>query len=305
MTPKVFISSTYSDLLPYRSKIWEYLEPLKIKILGMEKFGARKSTPLETCLTEVAKSDIYIGIIAFRYGSVEKISKKSFSQLEYEKALSLDKEIMIYLMDDKTLVQANHVDKWIDASKLEKFKDVLKSRHHIDTFNDPEELASKIVERLTTILPNLTKVIIRPKVLNCKLNRFNFHGEKWVVFVGYLRGKPYEIFTGIADDEIFPIPISITSGKILKIQDEDGNIRFDFQYTDKYGYRKNIEGLSHMFSKHTYKYGAMITSLLQKGDNAKELEGVIDNMDTFDGFASEEWKIAVKLALGIKPHKSS
>ena len=73
-------------------------------------------------------------------------------------------------MDDKTLVQANHVDKWIDASKLEKLKDVLKSRHHIDTFNDPEELASKIIERLTTLLPNLTKVIIRPKVLNCKLS---------------------------------------------------------------------------------------------------------------------------------------
>lgn len=111
MTQKVFISSTYGDLIPYRIKLWEKIEHLNIEILGMEKFGARKSTPLETCLEEVSQSDIFIGIISFRFESVEKLSKKSFTQLEYEKAFSLDKEIMIYLMDEKALVQARNVDK--------------------------------------------------------------------------------------------------------------------------------------------------------------------------------------------------
>jgi hypothetical protein len=68
MTQKVFISSTYGDLVPFRKKIWEDLNHLPIEILGMEKFGARKSAPLVTCLEEVTKSDIFICIIAFRFG---------------------------------------------------------------------------------------------------------------------------------------------------------------------------------------------------------------------------------------------
>ena len=82
----------------------------------------------------------------------------------------------------------------------------------------------------------------RPKVLDCDVIRFNINEEKWVAFVGLKESRPYEIFTGIADEEIFPIPKSIVKGKIIKIKDEDGNTRYDFQYTDKYGYKKTMGG---------------------------------------------------------------
>lgn len=300
MIQKVFISSTYGDLIPYRSKVWEKIEPLNIEIHGMEKFGARKSTPLETCLEEVSKSDIFVAIISYRFGSVDKISKKSFTQLEYEKAFDLDKEIMIYLMDDDALVFPKYVDKGINAKRLDKFKKSLMKSHTYDTYKEPEQLATKIYDRLSLILHNLNKKNIRPKVLNCTITRFNFRNEKWAAFVGYLMDKPYEIFTIIEDDERFPIPKSLISGKIIRIYDEDGKIRFDFQYSDKYGYKKTIGGLSHMDNKNTRRYNSMITKLLHKNVSVGSIEDVIDAMDILEGYSSQAWKLGVKRALGIK-----
>lgn len=288
MTQKVFISSTYGDLVPFRKKIWEDLNHLSIEILGMEKFGARKSAPLVTCLEEVTKSDIFICIIAFRFGSVDKPSKKSFTQLEYEKAFSLDKEIMIYLMEDDALVYANDVDKGVKALRLENFKKLLKDRHTIDTFKEPEELSKKIIERLNVLLQKMSRKSIRPKTLDCKLTRFRFHGEDWIAFVGYLMGKPYEIFTGIDDPEIFPIRKEVENGKIIKNFDEKGNTRFDIQVLDRYGYRKTMGGLSHMFTRHTQRYSSMITKLLQKNVAVEEIMDVIDDMDMFEDYSSKE-----------------
>ena len=300
MIPKVFISSTYGDLIPYRKMIWEKIEQLNIEILGMEKFGARKSAPLETCLEEVSKSDIFIGIISFRFGSVDKTSQKSFTQLEYEKAYDLDKEFMIYFMDDNALVFPIHVDKGDNAIRLEEFKKVLMDRHTFDTFKEPEQLGTKIHDRLLIILRDLKRKNARPKALDCKITRFNFRKEEWIAFVGYHLEKPYEIFTGIVDEEIFPFPKSVIRGKIIKNFDEDGKIRFDFQCTDKYGYKKTMGGLSHMYTKHTYKYSSMITKLLHKNYNVAEIEDVIDDMDIFDGYSSKEWKQGVKRALRKK-----
>lgn len=300
MKQKVFISSTYADLIPFRERIWEYLDNLNVNIFGMEKFGARKSSPLETCLDEVTKSDIFICIIGFRFGSIEKTSKKSFTQLEYEKAKSLNKEIMIYLMDEKALIQANNVDKGMNAIRLENFKKNLRLYHTIDTFLEPGQLATNIYDRLNILIPNLNKINIRPKILDCKLTRFNFHGEKWIAFVGYLLNKPYEIFTGLAEVEIFPIPESVELGKIIKVKDEDGNTRYDYQYIDQYGYRKTMGGLSHMFSNHTFKYTKMINTLLQQNVELEKIAEVITFMDSFDGFLSNEWKQGVKKALRKK-----
>ena len=297
MIQKVFISSTYGDLIPYRKKIWEDLDNLSFTILGMEKFGARKSAPLDTCLEEVSNSDIFIGIISFRFGSVDKLSKKSFTQLEYEKAFSLDKEIMIYLMDDNALVYPSNVDKGINSLRLENFKKILKDRHTIDTFKEPDELAKKISDRLNVLVRKLSRKTKRPKTLDAKLTRFRFHGEDWIAFVGYLMGKPFEIFTGIDDPEIFPILKEVEYGKIIKNFDEDGNIRFDFQVIDKYGYRKTMGGLSHMFTRHTQRYSSMITKLLQKNVPVEEIVDVIDDMDMFEDYSSKEWKRAVKKAL--------
>ncbi len=103
----------------------------------------------------------------------------------------------------------------------------------------------------------------RPKVLDADVIRFNINEEKWVAFVGLKESSPYEIFTGLADEEIFPIPKSIVKGKIIKIKDDDGKTRYDFQYTDKYGYKKTIEGLSHMFKPEFWNYAKLISGVLR------------------------------------------
>ena len=136
----------------------------------------------------------------------------------------------------------------------------------------------------------------RPKSLDCDVIRFNINEEKWVAFVGLKESKPYEIFTGIADDEVFPIPKSIVKGKIIKIKDEDGKTRYDFQYTDKYGYKKNIEGLSHMFNSEFWNYAKLISGVLRHEMPIADVVTLIQSL-RLDSESINNWKNGVERAL--------
>ncbi|NNK90681.1 MAG: adenosylcobalamin-dependent ribonucleoside-diphosphate reductase [Saprospiraceae bacterium] len=103
----------------------------------------------------------------------------------------------------------------------------------------------------------------RPKKLKATVMRFNNLDEKWIAVVGVLDGKPYEIFTGRAEDT-FRLPAFINSGLILKARTTDGN-RYDFQYTDKEGYKTTIEGLSRSFNKEFWNYAKLISGVLRHG----------------------------------------
>ena len=92
MNKVVFISSTYVDLAEYRREVWNVLEKFHVTPKGMEQFGARSQAPLETCLAEVAQSDVYVGIIGFRLGSVDPKSDKSFTNLNMNTPLSRAKK---------------------------------------------------------------------------------------------------------------------------------------------------------------------------------------------------------------------
>ncbi|KPL25801.1 MAG: ribonucleoside-diphosphate reductase, partial [Bacteroides sp. SM1_62] len=105
----------------------------------------------------------------------------------------------------------------------------------------------------------------RPKSLEAEILRFNNNEERWIAFVGLKDGKPYEIFTGIEDEEMFPLPKKITKGFIIKNRDEEGNKRYDFQYTDKYGYKNTLGGLSHIFDPEFWNYAKLISSVLRHG----------------------------------------
>jgi len=154
----VFISSTYEDLIPQRRKVWELLSEYHVNVRGMERFGARKETPLETCLAEVEQSDIYIGIIGFKLGSIEKKSSKSYTQIEYEKALDLNREIFIYLIDEKnSKISLSNIDFGEKHEKLQSFKSILKERHTIDTFLDENDLAEKLKRKFDDLLPKKNK----------------------------------------------------------------------------------------------------------------------------------------------------
>jgi len=87
MKKTIFISSTFKDLEVYRKQVWHVLQKHDVIVTGMEQFGARKSNPLDTCIVEVMKADVYIGIIGMVYGSIDKNTGKSYTQLEYEAAL--------------------------------------------------------------------------------------------------------------------------------------------------------------------------------------------------------------------------
>lgn len=153
MKKTVFISSTYEDLAEHRHLLWGLLEWFDVRVRGMEEFGARTESPLETCLSEVKLADIYIGIIAFRLGSIDKSSGKSFTQLEYEKASELKKEIRIYLIDEENAkVKSKFIDKGKEWEKLEAFKKMLKEDRTVATFISKKDLAEKIERDLNRIL---------------------------------------------------------------------------------------------------------------------------------------------------------
>jgi ribonucleoside-diphosphate reductase alpha chain len=136
----------------------------------------------------------------------------------------------------------------------------------------------------------------RPKVLDCDVIRFNINEEKWVAFVGLKESRPYEIFTGIADEEIFPIPKSIVKGKIIKIKDDDGKTRYDFQYTDKYGYKKNIEGLSHMFTPEFWNYAKLISGVLRHEMPIQDVVNLVQSLK-LDSESINNWKNGVERAM--------
>lgn len=145
MRRTVFVSSTFQDLQTHRKAVWDTLGKFDAAVRGMEQFGARTGTPLETCLLEVEQSDIYVGIVAFRLGSIEPTSGKSYTQLEYERAAERSKEILIYLVDEENArVPVKFIDNGEAREKLESFKRTLRDRHTVDTFVDEGDLAKKI-----------------------------------------------------------------------------------------------------------------------------------------------------------------
>lgn len=149
MTSTVFVSSTFVDLQTYRKAVWEALQVFDVNIRGMEQFGARTETPLQTCIAEVDQSDIYVGVVGFRLGSIEPTSGKSYTQLEYERALSLSKEIFIYLIDEQNArVPRRFIDSGEALDKLDAFKSILRERHTIDTFVDESDLVAKLGRNL-------------------------------------------------------------------------------------------------------------------------------------------------------------
>ncbi|MBN1951567.1 MAG: adenosylcobalamin-dependent ribonucleoside-diphosphate reductase [Bacteroidales bacterium] len=136
----------------------------------------------------------------------------------------------------------------------------------------------------------------RPKTLEAEIIRFNNNDEKWIAFVGLKDGRPYEIFTGIADEEMFPIPKSINKGVIIKNRDENGVSRYDFQYTDKYGYKNTLGGLSHMFDKEYWNYAKLISSVLRHGMPIPDIVRLVTSLH-LDSDTINTWKNGVERAL--------
>ena len=140
-------------------------------------------------------------------------------------------------------------------------------------------------------------VEVRPKVLEADVVRFQNNKEKWVAFVGLLDGYPYEIFTGVLDDdEGIILPKNITRGHIIKNTDENGVKRYDFQFENKRGYKVTIEGLSEKFNKEYWNYAKLISSVLRYRMPIDRVIRLVGQLE-LDSESINTWKNGVERAL--------
>jgi len=227
MTKTVFVSSTFVDLKNHRKAVWDLLAKFDVTVRGMEAFGARSETPLETCIAELEQSDIYLGIIAFRHGSLDQTSGKSFTQLEYERALELKKEILIYLVDEENaLFPVKFIDHGDARDKLQAFKRVLRERHTIDSFRDEDDLAAKIKRDLERMVPTKDVTAATPTTDPDEFDLSRRHLERfWLLpqsisgtetrLVFKVTGKPYPASRAIC--EAFNLQFGATVGLPVKL----------------------------------------------------------------------------------------
>lgn len=145
--------------------------------------------------------------------------------------------------------------------------------------------------------PAPVTVLKRPIELDADVVRFQNNKEKWIAFVGLRDDKPYEIFTGLADDDdgIF-CPKSVTKGKIIKNVDADGNKRYDFQFINKRGYKTTIEGLSAKFNPEYWNYAKLISGVLRYGMPIDQVLKLVGGLE-LDSQSINTWKMGVERAL--------
>lgn len=172
----------------------------------------------------------------------------------------------------------------ISVSKKDKDK-------HQDTEREPAE------ENSTGVYKRPEVVEVRPTELQCDVVRFQNNKEKWVAFVGLLNGYPYEIFTGLQDDEEgIVLPKTVTKGKIIKQTNPDGTHRYDFQFENKRGYKTTVEGLSEKFNPEYWNYAKLISGVLRYRmpiDHVIKLVGSLQLKDE----SINTWKNGVERAL--------
>lgn len=137
----------------------------------------------------------------------------------------------------------------------------------------------------------------RPVELEAEIVKFQNNKEKWIAFIGLYKGKPYEIFTGIADDdEGILLPKSVNKGYIVKNKDTEGNSRYDFQFCNKRGFKTTVEGLSYKFNKEFWNYAKLISGVLRQGMPVEQVVKLISGLQ-FDSESISTWKNGVERSL--------
>lgn len=194
---------------------------------------------------------------------------------------------------DEALVNRLYVEAWRSGCKgCTVYRDGSRSGVLLSTQKDKKDKK----EELPPCKPP-TVVEVRPKVLEAEVVRFQNNKEKWVAFVGLLDGHPYEIFTGLQDDEEgISLPKSVTTGRIIKNIDEEGNKRYDFQFENKRGYKTTIEGLSEKFNKEYWNYAKLISGVLRWRMPIDRVIKLVDSLQ-LDSENINTWKNGVERAL--------
>ncbi len=136
----------------------------------------------------------------------------------------------------------------------------------------------------------------RPKSIPADIVRFKNGSEDWIAFVGLQEGRPYEVFTGKIEEDAMYIPRKITKGFIIKVREEDGSKRYDFQYKDRYGYTNTIGGISRLFNEEFWNYAKLISGVLRHGMPIEKTVSLIEALH-LDNESINTWKTGVCRAI--------
>ncbi len=192
---------------------------------------------------------------------------------------------------DEELVNRLYIEAWRSGCKgCTIYRDGSRSGVMISVKNEKEEKNASPCRP-----PQVTET--RPQSLECDVVRFQNNKEKWVAFVGMLDGYPYEIFTGLQDDEEgIALPKSVTKGRIIKNVNEDGTKRYDFQFENKKGYKTTVEGLSEKFNQEYWNYAKLISGVLRYRMPLEHVIRLVGSLQ-LESESINTWKNGVERAL--------
>lgn len=272
----------FEEYVVYHPKFLEWM-----KINGIEE----RSDYTQEQLDEIVSRSPYAGATANEIDWVEKVHMQGRIQKWVDHSIS----VTINLPSDVTeeMVNRLYVEAWRSGCKgCTVYRDG--SRSGVLVSLESKKKKSDSPAECSDIHPLALK---RPIELEADVVRFQNNKEKWIAFVGLMDGRPYEIFTGLADDEdgIF-CPKSVTHGKIIKAMSADGTKRYDFQFVNKRGHKTTIEGLSDKFNPEYWNYAKLISGVLRYGMPIDQVLKLVGGLE-LDSMSINTWKMGVERAL--------
>lgn len=272
----------FEEYVVYHPKFLEWM-----KINGIEE----RSDYTQEQLDELVSRSPYAGATANEIDWVEKVHMQGRIQKWVDHSIS----VTINLPADVTeeMVNRLYVEAWRSGCKgCTVYRDGCRSGVLVSL--ESKKKKSDSPAECSDIHPLALK---RPIELEADVVRFQNNKEKWIAFVGLMDGRPYEIFTGLADDEdgIF-CPKSVTHGKIIKAMSADGTKRYDFQFVNKRGHKTTIEGLSDKFNPEYWNYAKLISGVLRYGMPIDQVLKLVGGLE-LDSMSINTWKMGVERAL--------
>ena len=280
------VGDSFEEYIVYHKKFMDWM--------NVNGFNTRKRYTQDEIDAIVAKSPYYKATA----NDVDWLMKVKM-QGEIQKWVDHSISVTVNLPNDvdEALVNRLYVEAWRSGCKgCTIYRDGSRSGVMISVSKKDKKKEEKKEELLAPCKqPEVTEV--RPKELACDVVRFQNNKEKWVAFVGLLNGYPYEIFTGLQDDEEgIVLPKTVTKGKIIKNVGVDGRSRYDFQFENKRGYKTTVEGLSEKFNPEYWNYAKLISGVLRYRmpiDHVIKLVGSLQ----LKSESINTWKIGVERAL--------